>query len=84
MIEMTAIGGEAKYSLPNPIPKGAKSINAGWLTEQLLMLPNASAPAQPAPDSNPFPLTLGFCGPDPNDPSKPLTKYFVFGSKFDE
>jgi hypothetical protein len=83
-IEMTAIGGEAKYSLQNPIPNGAKSINAGWLTEQLLMQPNASAPAQPTPDLKPFPFTLGFCGPDPNDPSKPLTKYFVFGSKLDE
>jgi hypothetical protein len=76
---MTAVGGEATYSLQNPA-KGMnpKSIKAGWLTEHLLMLPNASAAAQPVSDSKPFPFTLGFCGPDPKDKTKPLSQYFVF------
>src|SRR4051812_733672 len=77
-IEMTAVGGEATYSLSNPL-KGAKSIKASWLPKQaLLTVPNATAPAQPISESKPFPFTLGFCGPDPKDPKKPLSQYFVF------
>jgi hypothetical protein len=86
-IEMTAVGGEATYSLQNPM-KGTKSsiTNVSWLTKHELqqMQPNATAPFQPISDSKPFPFKLRYCGPNPNDSTKPLIKELVFGSNLQD
>lgn len=75
-IDMTAAGGEATYPLKDPIPSGATGIRVSWLTEQLLMQPNASAPVEPKP----LPFALGYCGPDPHNKAQPLTQYLAPGS----
>jgi hypothetical protein len=77
-IEMpTVVGGEATYTLDNPIgkTKTATDIKVSWPPE-----PNAS----PAANIKPFPFTLGSCGPDPLATTKPLTQYFAPGSDFAE
>jgi hypothetical protein len=74
-IVMTAIAGESAYNLTNPLlGQSATEIEAVWLTDQQLMDPTATAPVASV---KPFPFTLGYCAPDANDPTKPLTQYFI-------
>jgi hypothetical protein len=74
-IELTAIAGEATYSLANPI-KGltATDIKAAWFTDQQLM---SGGSASTKTETKPFPFTIGFCRPDPGDTTKPQTVYFT-------
>jgi hypothetical protein len=78
-ITMSAVAGEASFQLANPIPATATDVKISWLTDQQLM-DESAAPA--SADAKPFPFTLGVCGPNPSDKTKPFIQYFTPANDF--